>query len=211
MKYLKSFNENVISNFRSKFLLYNLNWDELINFLNDNNFDKSKINNLTYLDNKFLAKGGGGLVYETNDNKIFKITSDKVEYDYARKLINKDFKHLPYIYEVNVISNNYTSLYIILMEKLQPLPEKLNFCLGIYGLGDYIRNYFRYLDAKYLVNLFENNDCEEYIKDIFELRGELIQANFDINGKFDLHEKNFMMKNNRLCLIDFLLDKRYYK
>jgi hypothetical protein len=210
MKYLKSFNENVISNFRNKFLLYNLNWEELIDFLSDNNFDENKINNLINLDNKFLAKGNGGLIYETNDNKIFKITSDKVEYNYARKLINKEFKHLPLIYDVDVISNNYTSLYIIVMEKLKPLPEKLHNCLSIYGMSKHIKNYFRDLDLKFIQYLFRNNDCEEYIQDIVELREELIQSKFDINGKFDFHEKNFMMKNNRLCLIDFLLDKRYY-
>jgi hypothetical protein len=213
MKYIKLF-ENLTSTkyLRKKLLLFNLSWQELLMFLEDENFDINKLEELNNVNNKFINKGSSGLVYSYND-KIIKITTDIYDYKLVYKLINKNAEYLPKIYDVKSLNNKKTILLAILMDRCEKLPDE------IYNLikrnRDCISEFFKYSDEYYLtigLNFEEKKVFEKYnlLASFNGIKEEL--EKFGINKyNLDIHANNFMMKNNHLCFIDAITPKRYYK
>ena len=124
MIYLKHFNEGNCTEL--EILLQIDNGKELEEFFlywKYKNFDnKFDFNNLIIIDN-----GSYGLIFTyAGKNQYYKLTYDKNSYLLARKLIGKNFEHLVRIANVDVITNNYTSLFIIEMEECVPIPESVH-------------------------------------------------------------------------------------
>ena len=126
MKYIKLFENLTATKYlRDKLLLFNLTWQELLMFLEDNNFDISKLEELNNINNNFINKGKSGLVYSYGDDKIIKITTDIYDYKLVYKLIDKNTEYLPKIYDVKSLNNKKTILLAILMERCEKLTEEL--------------------------------------------------------------------------------------
>lgn len=219
IKNWKKFNEN----YELSKLLHINNGKDLKDFL--------LLHKYKNVDNKFLFNklividsGNHGLVFTyEGDNYFYKLTYDKNSYLLARKLVGKKFEHLVYIDDVDVITNNFTSLYIIKMEECELLPEVLetifiNFNDIIIGYirdmetnasdfsdeSNYDDNYTKE-DAVYEVvkSLWEDETLSdedwEYIEniDFFEqlksLKAELKSLNFT-KYYLDIHHNNVMVK-----------------
>lgn len=123
IKKWKQFNEN--NDKELHHLLQIDNGSELKYFLYNckyKNFEKKfDFDNLIVINN-----GAAGLVYTySGESDYYKLTYDKNSYLLARKLVGKNFHHLVSIKDVDVINNNYRSLYIIRMEECAPLTELL--------------------------------------------------------------------------------------
>lgn len=81
--------------------------------------NKMKISNATY-----LGSGASGDAYQF-DNRVIKFTKDIKEARFAQKLAGKNFAHIANIYKVSRYAEKAGDwIYIILMEKLQPLTEE---------------------------------------------------------------------------------------
>ena len=222
MEWLKSFNENWSANpnertdyaykIRKKLLAFNLNWQEFIFFLQDNGFDVTKLEELNVPSNSFLNKGSFGMVFYHGNDKVIKISFNKLDYDFARKLIDKNNNHLPKVYDIKSISNKALTMFIIVMEKCQPLPSKLKSYINIHAQD--IKYFFKTGDTEYLEPLekdlkilYKKYDLENQF---FEINNEIKEAfGEDIFEKkaLDIHSGNFMMKGKNLCFIDIFTPK----
>lgn len=215
MRWLKTFNESSKTKertdfaykIRKKLLEFNLNWQEFIFFLEDNGFDISKLEELNVPSNSFLNKGGFGMIFSYGNDKVIKVTFNKLDYDFARKLIGKNNQHLPNIYDIKSISNKALTMFIIVMEKCQTLPSKLKSYINIHAKD--INFFFKTEDTEYLIP-FEKEYKLVYLKhnlgeQFLEINSE-IKENFGENiferKRLDIHGNNFMMKGKNLCFID---------
>jgi len=222
MRWLKSFNES--SKFkekertdypykiRKKLLQFNLNWQEFIYFLEDNGFDISKLKELNVPSNSFINKGGFGMVFSYGNDKVIKVTFNKLDYDFARKLIGKKHEHLPNVYDIKSISNKALTIFIIVMEKCKPLPQSIKEYINIENKN--IGEFFRTEDPEYLTP-YQKEDLETYIK--YDLKNQFlgmieeIREIFGLNKDLDIHSGNFLMKKNNLCFIDIFAPKHLTK
>ena len=218
MKWIKSFSESskykekertdYAYKLKKKLLQFNLNWQELIFFLEDNGFDTSKLEELNVPSNSFLNKGSFGMVFSYGNDKVIKVSFNKFDYDFARKLIGKDNEHLPNVYDIKSISNNVLTMFIIVMEKCKPLPQSIKTYINIEYKN--IGEFFRTQDPEYLIPT-EEEDLETYRKydlgNQFLSMMEEIRELFGLNKDLDIHSANFMMKENNLCFIDIFVPK----
>jgi hypothetical protein len=156
-------------------------------------------------DNKFIAKGNGGAIYKF-DNKVLKITTDISEYICCVPMIGNEYDNLPNIYAVDKMSNKYIQIYVIVMEDLLQLNTKLR---KILNNNITIINDFMNSDN---VELKLNNE-EDKKYNLFQQIHSIKKQAMSLKPKsydFDIHIDNFMTKKNgNLCIIDFLLPKRY--
>lgn len=213
MKWLKSYNESqkertdFAYKIRKKLLEFNLNWQEFIYFLEDNGFDVSKLEELNVPSNSFLGKGGFGMVFSYGNDKVIKVTFNKTDYDFARKLIGKSNQHLPNIYDIKSISNKALTMFIIVMERCQPLPLKLKSYINVHAKD--INYFFKTEDIEYLTPQ-ENSLKLVYLQydlgiQFFEILNEIKEIfgeNVLEKKPLDIHSPNFMMKGKNLCFID---------
>ncbi len=167
-------------------------------------------------DIKIIGAGDIGLVYEYK-GYIFKLTADKQSYLMSRKLIGKKFKHLVDILDVEVIHNKTMSLYLIKMNKCQPMPYQIRLFFENMVVSYLIQPEYEEHLNKALTTLYNSatvsNEVMRYLKKINivkqlkEIKEELKIAGLD-KYTLDLNLGNIMMKNNQICLIDFLQPKR---
>ena len=202
MKYLKQFEHNsydelseLINIKNKKHLLFYLNRYKYKNF----NLDLETV--------REFKSGQYGLVL-IYDDYVIKLTFDKGAYLLARKLLNKHYVHLVDVLDIDVIHSDYRSLYMIKMNKCQNLNDYYKLLLereGAYiylNLGDetIIQNINANIIEDYDAPFFDNIDVEKELK---EIRKEL-----EISGlakyKLDIYRNNIMLKNNKLCLVDFV-------
>ena len=98
-------------------------------------------------------------------------------------------------------------MFIIVMEKCQPLPPKIKSYVNVHAKD--INYFFKTQDTGYLIP-FEKDYKLLYLKyDLgMQFLGimEEIRENFGENiferKQLDIHGENFMMKGNNLCFID---------
>ena len=168
---------------------------------------KYKNFNLNLDDVREYKSGSYGLIL-TFDDYVIKLTFDKGAYLLAKKLENKHFEHLVDVLDVNVIHSTYRSLYLIKMNKCEILNDYYINILDREGAFMYLHegdesiikdiNYI--IKNEYIATFFDNIDVFKELKDI---RKEL-----EISGlakyKLDIHSHNIMLKNKKLCLVDFI-------
>jgi hypothetical protein len=152
------------------------------------------------------------MVFYHGNDKVIKISFNKLDYDFARKLIDKNNNHLPKVYDIKSISNKALTMFIIVMEKCQPLPSKLKSYINIHAQD--IKYFFKTGDTEYLEPLekdlkilYKKYDLENQF---FEINNEIKEAfGEDIFEKkaLDIHSGNFMMKGKNLCFIDIFTPK----
>ena len=234
IKNWKSFNENI--NRGLEILTQIENGNELYHFLKGERF-KNYEAKLDFANFIYISNGNYGLVFTyKNDNHVYKLTFDKNSYLLSRKLIGKKYNHLVEIIDVDVISSNNTSLYLIKMEKLKEIPividtifselhHKIN--LFIKNAGDDFdgrlfpnENEKERLLEMYIENLWEEDKISDmdlkylkrinFISQISEMKKEL-QSTGLIKQNLDIHHNNVMMKGEDICIIDFIYPKEKFK
>lgn len=86
------------------------NWDQLENFLRDNEIEFNSIN--------WLGSGEYGNAYSLGNGKVFKITNSQSEFEIAGQLWGKNIPGLVQIFERGWYREDKPVLYYILMEEL---------------------------------------------------------------------------------------------
>jgi hypothetical protein len=211
MKYIHSFNENLgYGEFIRKKLLeeFSLDWNEFIWFLEDNKFNLNNISDLKDSQNiSFLNKGKFGSVYSYGDDKIIKVTFNKLDYFSARKLIGKRNKHLVNVFDLRSVNNRAITLFVIIMEKCDILPRIIKNYID--SNSQDIEYFFQTEDESYLVSSYEEDkvafskyDLEEQFIELLDEMKQTFGDNIFKNKLLDIHSGNFMMKENNLCFID---------
>lgn len=217
MKYISnynSFNENTISeldtlvniNSPKKLSIFLQKYNYKINYSSDNGLNKIR-------SIKNINCGDFGLTYEYK-GFIYKLTYDKQSYLLARKLINKNYEHLVHVFDIEVLHNNVKSIYLIKMEKCWSLyPLMIAFLMKVNvkyfmsndELMDKLSNNFEIkgLSEKATEHLKE----VDIISQIRQMKKELQDSGL-YNYRLDLNMGNLMIKNGKLCLIDFLMPRK---
>ena len=168
---------------------------------------KYKNFNLNLDDVREYRSGQYGLVL-IFDDYVIKLTFDKGTYLLAKKLENKHFEHLVDVLDINVIHSDYRSLYLIKMNKCGILNDFYKDILereGAYiylheGDENIIKEINYNIKNDYIATFFDNKDI---FNELINTRKEL-----EISGlakyKLDIYRNNIMLKNKKLCLVDFV-------
>ena len=152
----------------------------------------------------------------------------------CRKLLNKNFKHLVNIIDVEVIHNNIKSLFLIKMEECSPLPKTMRTLFINMGIAYRVKEYVagnenmngikskahrRLLDSYDNPKYYSNYEDEiskfieldmkfieeiNLFKQIEEIKEELIKSGL-IKYKLDISNlNNFMLSKGEICLVDII-------
>ena len=217
MKYLKEYNEYTEKETKRHYkdvlideLIRVDNSDDLLNFLETYDFCEqfdSVFDHDDYDEFEIIGAGSFGLVVKFK-NFIFKLTFEKNTYLLARKVLNKHYKHIVDILDIIVIHNRHSSMYIIKMNECKPLTPDLRYFFVKESLRNMILrineidNFLDFPDERIYNYLHEINLKQQ----IIELRNELKDSGL-IKYELDLNIGNIMMKNNEICIIDFIYPK----
>lgn len=91
-------------------LMEGTNWDQLENFLRDEQIEFSSIN--------WLGSGEYGNAYSLGNGKVLKITNSESEFEIAGQILNKKIPGLVEIYDRGWYQDEKPKLYYILMQEL---------------------------------------------------------------------------------------------
>ena len=225
MKYIKLFEEfkKNFDNLTYQLIMIQNGWD-LDCFLNKNGFKPNYDLNSTKGiedwedDIEIIGAGSYGITYEFG-GFVYKLTFDKSTYFMCRKLIGKKFIHLVDILDIEVMHNNSRSLYLIKMNKCEAIKYDflrefietvnlitfLNICERPDVLTKFISDYYIMGQPEGIAeSMIEYLHNEIHIeKQFVELKKELKICGLD-KYKLDLNPNNIMLKNGKICLIDFV-------
>ncbi|MFW6219468.1 MAG: DUF5661 family protein [bacterium] len=198
---------------------------------------RNKKLNLTGLADKIAQKlgyekaepyghGSAGGAYYIGNNKIMKITTDVAEAHDLSKLMGKNYKHLPKIYNIFKLKTHITDVYVIIREELDVNPNKVDDMFyqlnrelkkhnlpSIYKImEDYTVHGFKEENIDYLETThakIKDNKIKKDIEQIIELLRELKQANI---RSYDFQVENFgYRKDGSLVFYDIGYSRHYKK
>jgi len=158
---------------------------------------------------KTIGWGNFGIAFLIDD-KVIKLTKDLSEAHYAQKLLHKQFKHLPYYYDVKKINfkSKDLNLAFICLEKLKMLSENDKKLLHKFKYFGNIHNFFNpniILDVKKIEEELSNYDETQKERMLFlitklkEMSNEFHKYKINVS---DFHENNIGWKDSNLAFFD---------
>jgi hypothetical protein len=162
----------------------------------------------------FIGKGGFGEVFNVKDNDmvVMKITTDKSEYETARRLIGQKNEYLVRYYDAEEIGGKY---YLLMDKVITFLPQSYNNILDELNEFCYDHDEDFYYDT-----LFNAEEIDFIIDDLSEeykkkdIKYIITQLRFIVNEckKYDIqtndfHSKNIGKRNEHLVFFDIGVTK----
>ena len=152
-------------------------------------------------DFKAIGAGDNGRVYEINgEDKVFKITKERDEYQVAERIVNKsaDFNSFIPVHYVNG-----SDMYI--MSNAQPLPESIKREIDVFmrEYGYYARenggevSIFKFMESIDSIN----KQLDNFLNALKENVEKLNIPEFDLD--LDFRSENVMLWNGKMVLVDW--------
>lgn len=152
-------------------------------------------------DFKIIGAGDNGRVYEINgEDKVFKITKERDEYEVAARIVNK---HTEYSSFIPVYYVNGSDMFI--MANAEPLPETIKQEIDMFmrDFGQFAReqggevSIFEFISQTDSVNTQLNNFLDALQLDIEKLN----IPEFDLD--LDFRSENIMTWNGKMVMVDW--------